>query len=122
VALIDQKLCRVIERPWLSGPASAYGSIGKVQAAYIRIINEQGGVNGRKINLIQVRSRLQSAENGGAGSQARRKRRSAHPTLATTIASSSSDSTVDLGCVGPVRMSATELRPFHLRTVFWLTP
>jgi branched-chain amino acid transport system substrate-binding protein len=37
----------------LSGPASAYGSIGKVQAAYIRMINEQGGINGRKINLIQ---------------------------------------------------------------------
>src|SRR6201982_2566433 len=37
----------------LSGPASAYGSVGKVQAAYIRMINEQGGVNGRKINLIQ---------------------------------------------------------------------
>src|SRR5499427_1758530 len=37
----------------LSGPASAYGSIGKVQAAYFRMINEQGGVNGRKINLIQ---------------------------------------------------------------------
>jgi branched-chain amino acid transport system substrate-binding protein len=37
----------------LSGPASAYGGIGKVQAAYIRMINEQGGVNGRKIDLIQ---------------------------------------------------------------------
>src|ERR1700744_4267852 len=37
----------------LSGPASAYGGIGKVQGAYIRMINEQGGVNGRKINLIQ---------------------------------------------------------------------
>jgi branched-chain amino acid transport system substrate-binding protein len=37
----------------LSGPASAYGSIGKVQAAYIRMINEQGGIGGRKINLIQ---------------------------------------------------------------------
>src|SRR3954471_17852744 len=37
----------------LSGPASAYGSIGKVQAAYIRMINDQGGINGRKINLIQ---------------------------------------------------------------------
>src|SRR6201989_2313382 len=37
----------------LSGPASAYGSIGKVQAAYIRMINEGGGINGRKINLIQ---------------------------------------------------------------------
>ena len=37
----------------LSGPASAYGSIGKVQAAYVRMINEHGGINGRKINLIQ---------------------------------------------------------------------
>ena len=37
----------------LSGPASAYGGIGKVQAAYVRMINDQGGINGRKINLIQ---------------------------------------------------------------------
>jgi ABC-type branched-subunit amino acid transport system substrate-binding protein len=37
----------------LSGPASAYGSIGKVQAAYIHMINEQGGIKGRQINLIQ---------------------------------------------------------------------
>src|ERR1700743_3987187 len=37
----------------LSGPASAYGSIGKVQAAYIRMSNEQGGVGGRKSNLVQ---------------------------------------------------------------------
>jgi branched-chain amino acid transport system substrate-binding protein len=37
----------------LSGPASAYGGIGRVQAAYVRMINEQGGLGGRKINLIQ---------------------------------------------------------------------
>ena len=37
----------------LSGPASAYGSIGKVQAAYIKMINDSGGINGRKVNLIQ---------------------------------------------------------------------
>ncbi len=36
-----------------SGPASAYATISKAQAAYIRMINEQGGVNGRKINFIQ---------------------------------------------------------------------
>ena len=36
-----------------SGPASAYATIGKAQAAYIKMINDQGGVNGRKINLIQ---------------------------------------------------------------------
>ena len=35
-----------------SGPASAYATIGKAQAAYFNMINEQGGVNGRKINLI----------------------------------------------------------------------
>jgi ABC-type branched-subunit amino acid transport system substrate-binding protein len=36
-----------------SGPVSAYATIGKVQAAYIRMVNDEGGVNGRKINLIQ---------------------------------------------------------------------
>jgi branched-chain amino acid transport system substrate-binding protein len=35
-----------------SGNASAYGTIGKVEAAYFRMINEQGGVNGRKINFV----------------------------------------------------------------------
>jgi len=36
-----------------SGPASAYATIGKTQAAYMQMINDQGGVNGRKIKLIQ---------------------------------------------------------------------
>jgi ABC-type branched-subunit amino acid transport system substrate-binding protein len=36
-----------------SGPASAYATIGKTQAAFIKMINDQGGVNGRKITLIQ---------------------------------------------------------------------
>ena len=35
-----------------SGPASAYGIIGKTQAAYFKMINDQGGINGRKINFI----------------------------------------------------------------------
>ncbi len=35
-----------------SGPASAYGAIGKSDAAYFAMINDQGGVNGRKINFI----------------------------------------------------------------------
>jgi branched-chain amino acid transport system substrate-binding protein len=35
-----------------SGPASAYGIIGKTEAAYFKMINEQGGINGRKINFI----------------------------------------------------------------------
>ena len=36
-----------------SGPASAYATLGKGQAAYFKMVNEEGGVNGRKINLIQ---------------------------------------------------------------------
>src|ERR1700716_1344491 len=36
-----------------SGPASAYAIIGKTQAAYIKMINDEGGINGRKLNLIQ---------------------------------------------------------------------
>ena len=36
-----------------SGPASAYAGIGRTQAAYFKMINEQGGINGRKLNLIQ---------------------------------------------------------------------
>jgi branched-chain amino acid transport system substrate-binding protein len=35
-----------------SGPASAYGTIGKAEAAYFAMINEHGGINGRKINFI----------------------------------------------------------------------
>ncbi|UTD26156.1 ABC transporter substrate-binding protein [Bradyrhizobium sp. WD16] len=35
-----------------SGPASAYGVIGRTEAAYFNMINEQGGINGRKINFI----------------------------------------------------------------------
>ncbi len=35
-----------------SGPASSYGTIGKAEAAYFRMLNDQGGVNGRKINFI----------------------------------------------------------------------
>src|SRR6202046_5013564 len=35
-----------------SGPASAYGVIDKIEDAYFKMINEQGGINGRKINFI----------------------------------------------------------------------
>ena len=35
-----------------SGPASSYGLIGKTEQAYFNMINEQGGINGRKINFI----------------------------------------------------------------------
>ena len=35
-----------------SGPASAYGIIGKTEAAYFKKINDAGGINGRKINFV----------------------------------------------------------------------
>jgi branched-chain amino acid transport system substrate-binding protein len=35
-----------------SGPASSYAVIGKTEAAYFKMLNEKGGINGRKINFI----------------------------------------------------------------------
>jgi branched-chain amino acid transport system substrate-binding protein len=35
-----------------SGPASAYGIIGKTEEAYFRMVNDKGGINGRKINFV----------------------------------------------------------------------
>src|SRR5882724_10596031 len=37
-----------------SGPASAYGTIGKVEQAYFKKVNDEGGINGRMINLISL--------------------------------------------------------------------
>jgi len=37
-----------------SGPASSYGTIGKTLRGYFNRTNEQGGINGRKINLLSV--------------------------------------------------------------------
>ena len=35
-----------------SGPVSLYGAVGKVEAAFFKMVNDQGGINGRKINFI----------------------------------------------------------------------
>ena len=37
-----------------SGPASAYGALGQSEAAYFRKINDEGGINGRKIVFISL--------------------------------------------------------------------
>ena len=37
-----------------SGPASAYGTIGKVIGAYFKKVNEEGGINGRKVNFVTL--------------------------------------------------------------------
>ncbi len=69
-----------------SGPASAYGVIGKTEEAYFKKINAEGGINGRKINFISYDDgysppmtvgRLQPAEDSRAGAQAGGERRGA---------------------------------------------
>jgi len=35
-----------------SGPASAWGAVGRAELAYFKMINERGGINGRKVTLI----------------------------------------------------------------------
>src|SRR3979411_1377457 len=47
-----------------SGPASAYGVIGKVIAAYFDKINAEGGSNGRKVNFISYDEAYNPATNG----------------------------------------------------------
>jgi branched-chain amino acid transport system substrate-binding protein len=37
-----------------SGPASAYGSIGKAEAAYFKMVNDHGGINGRQVKIISL--------------------------------------------------------------------
>jgi branched-chain amino acid transport system substrate-binding protein len=37
-----------------SGPASAYGVYGQAQSAYFEMVNDRGGINGRKVNLISL--------------------------------------------------------------------
>ena len=37
-----------------SGPASAYSAIGRAEAAYFKMINEKGGINGRKVDLLSM--------------------------------------------------------------------
>jgi branched-chain amino acid transport system substrate-binding protein len=37
-----------------SGPASVYGQISTAESRYFKMINDQGGINGRKINLIAL--------------------------------------------------------------------
>ncbi|WP_316396085.1 ABC transporter substrate-binding protein [Bradyrhizobium sp. 33ap4] len=37
-----------------SGPVSAFGALGKGEAGYFRMLNDRGGINGRKINFISL--------------------------------------------------------------------
>ncbi len=53
-----------------SGPASAYGTIARAEAAYFQMLNDQGGINGRKIEFDTSRRRLFAVEDGRADPQA----------------------------------------------------
>ena len=37
-----------------SGPASAYGQLGRAEAAYFKFLNDKGGINGRKITFLSL--------------------------------------------------------------------
>ena len=41
-----------------SAPASAYGTIGKTITAYFKMVDDQGGINGRKIRRASCRERV----------------------------------------------------------------
>jgi branched-chain amino acid transport system substrate-binding protein len=45
-----------------SGPASGYGVYGQAQTAYFQMINDNGGINGRRINLISLDNAFSPAE------------------------------------------------------------
>lgn len=50
----SDKVIKIGQTMPYSGPASAYGTIGKVEAAYFKKINDEGGINGRKIEFITL--------------------------------------------------------------------
>lgn len=50
---VTAKEIKIGQNAPFSGPASAYGNIGRAEAAYFAMVNAQGGINGRRINLIQ---------------------------------------------------------------------
>src|SRR4051812_17325660 len=37
-----------------SGPLSAFAALGKGEAAYFKMINDKGGINGRKLTLVSL--------------------------------------------------------------------
>ena len=49
---VSDKEIRIGNTNPYSGPASAYGTIGKSIAAYFKMVNDQGGINGRKVTFI----------------------------------------------------------------------
>ena len=55
-----------------SGPASAFSSYGRTMTGYFQMINEAGGINGRKINLISLDNAFSPPKADRADAQAGR--------------------------------------------------
>ncbi|ACF03141.1 ABC transporter substrate-binding protein [Rhodopseudomonas palustris] len=51
---ITQTEIRIGQTMPYSGPVSAFGILGKGELAYFKMVNDRGGINGRKINLISL--------------------------------------------------------------------
>ena len=51
---VTRDLIRIGQTMPYSGPASAYGVIGKTEAAYCKMLNAKGGIGGRKIELLSA--------------------------------------------------------------------
>jgi branched-chain amino acid transport system substrate-binding protein len=54
-----------------SGPASPLSEVGKVEAAYIKMLNENGGINKRRLNFITLDDGLQPTQGRRARAAAR---------------------------------------------------
>ena len=50
----DDEIIRIGNTNPYSGPASSYGTIGKAISAFFDMINDQGGINGRKIDFVSL--------------------------------------------------------------------
>ena len=51
---VTDAMIRIGQTMPFSGPASAYSVVGKTEAAYFRMLNDKGGINGRKIEMISL--------------------------------------------------------------------
>ena len=62
-----------------SGPVSAFGALGKGEVGYFKMVNERGGINGRKVNLISLDDSyappklLQQRDGAGSGAESLRR-------------------------------------------------
>jgi ABC-type branched-subunit amino acid transport system substrate-binding protein len=66
-----------------SGPTSAYGVVAKTEAAFFRMVNDQGGVGDRKINFISYDDAYSPPRRSSRSAAALRRRSPCRPTTST---------------------------------------